>query len=72
MHVQFVLVMYTPSFRPFVSEIDIRWSAGRPTASRLYDALLAESRHAGSVILAAMEWLALFATGGELHLTLEP
>jgi hypothetical protein len=55
-HVQFVLVMYTPSFRPFVSEIDIRWwSAGRPAASRLYDALLAESRHAGSVILPAME-----------------
>ena len=72
MHVQFVLVMYTPSFRPFVSEIDIRWSAGRPAASRLYDALLAESRHAGSVILPAMEQLTLFATGGELHLTLEP
>ena len=32
MHVQFVLVMYAPSFRPFVSEIDIRWSAGRPAA----------------------------------------
>jgi len=31
-HVQFVLVMYAPSFRPFVSEIDIRWSAGRPAA----------------------------------------
>src|SRR5260370_13643522 len=25
--------MYTPSFRPFVSEIDIRWSAGRPAAA---------------------------------------
>ena len=34
-HVQLVLVMYTPSFRPFVSEIVIRWSAGRPAASRL-------------------------------------
>ena len=67
MHVQFVLVMYTPSFRPFVSEIDIRWSAGRPAASCLYDALLAESRHSGSVILPT-----LFATGGELQLTLEP
>jgi hypothetical protein len=53
-HVQFVLVMYTPSFRPFVNEIDIRWSAGRPATSRLYDALLAESRYAGSVILPAM------------------
>jgi hypothetical protein len=27
-HVQLVLVMYTPSFRPFVSEIVIRWSGG--------------------------------------------
>ena len=51
--VQFVLVMYTPSFRPFVSEIDIRWSAGRPAASRLYDALLAESRHAGQRYIAS-------------------
>ena len=34
-HVQLVLVMYTPSFRPFVSEIVIRWSAERPAASRL-------------------------------------
>jgi hypothetical protein len=34
-HVQLVLVMYTPSFRPFVSEIVSRWSAGRPAASRL-------------------------------------
>ena len=33
MHVQFVLVMYTPGFRPFASEIDIqclRATGGKP------------------------------------------
>jgi hypothetical protein len=43
----------SPSFRPLVSEIDIRWSAGRPAASRLYDALLAESRDAGQRYIAS-------------------
>jgi hypothetical protein len=38
-HVQFVLVMYAPSFRLFVSEIDIRWSAAYENAAATNAAL---------------------------------
>jgi len=44
-HVQLVLVMYTPSFRPFVSEIVIRWSAGHRR-----QAVYANKKTAGSTV----------------------